>query len=45
MKNLLILGLVIALASDSILWSAIFGIALYINIKLLSKSNTYEKEI
>ena len=33
MKNLLILGLVIALASGSILWSAIFGITLYINAK------------
>lgn len=36
MKNLLILGLVIALASDSILWSTIFGITLYINAKKLN---------
>ena len=36
MKNLLILGLLIALASDSILWSAVFGITLYINAKKIN---------
>ena len=45
MKNLLIICLVISLAADSLLFSGIFGLALYAYSKKQLKSDTYEKKI